>query len=107
MRTHISTSETFMAGGHSYSGFCPVCCKENQPLTQGYIETTCGSCKNYFSIYDPHRIVKKRRELLGLSRKEMSAQMGLNYRTIANYETVWPSKRYFVETQKLVNRLIV
>ena len=73
-------------------GFCQVCCKENQPIRIRGFELHCGGCGNYFSSESPNRTVEKRRKILGLSRKEMAVKMGLSKKTIANYETDWPSK---------------
>ncbi len=102
---HICTSETFMIDAIEIKGYCPVCCKENQSLRIGWIEAHCGGCGNYFSVESQNRTVEKRRKLLVLSRKEMGFKMGLTKRTIANYENVWPSKKYWIETQNLMKSL--
>lgn len=86
-------------------GFCPVCCKENQPIRIGWIELHCGGCGNFFSSESLNRTVEKRRKILGLSRKEMAVKMGLSKKTIANYETDWPSKKYWTETRTLMQSL--
>lgn len=99
---HICTNETFMTGSIPLKGYCQVCCKDNQNLKLGWIETKCEGCGNYFSIEDLQETVRKRRELLVLSRKEIGEKLGLSAKTISNYENVWPSKKYWLATEKLM-----
>ena len=102
---NILTKVALMADATKFIGFCPVCCKHKQPITVGWRECYCNGCGNYFSPETLNETVKKRRELLGLSRQEMAIKMGLTEATISNYENDWPSKKYWVETQNLMESL--
>lgn len=102
---HVCTSETFMIDAIETTGFCPVCCKENQLIKIGWIECQCDGCKNYFSSESANITVEKRRKILGLSRKKMAVKMGLKPKTISNYENIWPSKKYWNKTETLIKSL--
>lgn len=101
---HISTAETGIAGAIEHEMWCPVCCRNNQPIRTGYTGSHCGGCGNYFSIDDPCSTVRARRELLCLSRREMGEKLKLKPRTVANYENDWPSERYWKATRELVEQ---
>jgi DNA-binding XRE family transcriptional regulator len=102
MSIHISTKETFMAGAVEYTGFCPVCCRPDALIKQGYLEGFCESCKRYHNTEELQRTVKQRRELLGLTRRQMADEVGVKPVTIGNYERNWPSKTYWEQTRQMM-----
>jgi len=83
-------------------GYCPVCCKRDQPIKVGWVEAKCDGCGFYSYINPPNLTVKNRRSLLKLSKKEMAERMNLKVSTITKYEKDWPSERYWEATKKLV-----
>lgn len=102
MNIHISTPETFMHGAIAFKGKCVICQQDDQELRSGYVDTHCAGCGRYASHEDPPSIVRQRREHLGLTRKEMGKEMMVKHSTVSNYENFWPSKRYWLDSAKLV-----
>jgi len=84
------------------NGFCPVCCQGGQKIKVGWLNFLCCGCGYSFSCEARNKIVENRRKLLGLSRETMSEKVGLSTKTIADYERRWPSKKYWILTQKLM-----
>ena len=99
---HISTAETFMLDAIPMVGYCPVCCRDDQPLDVGWLQTRCNGCGSYSTFNEAQDTVRKRRELLALTRKEIGIKLGLTAKTVSNYENVWPSNKYWQATEKLM-----
>ena len=99
---HICTRESLMHDAIELTGYCPVCCNDNQQIMAGWTEYQCAGCGYYFSSDSANEIVKNRRALLGLSRAEMAQKMRLSRKTIANYENHWPSRKYWDKTMALI-----
>lgn len=99
---HVTTRESLMAGGERIDGSCPVCCRENQPIRIGHVEEHCAGCGNYFNRNEQNKVVRARRELLDLSRDQISAITGISVSTIKHYEVNYPSKKYLSVTENLV-----
>ena len=105
MSVHICTTKSLYAGAIDIKGACMVCGREDVHLRCGYVGTLCTVCGYDWESEFPSGTVRQRREYLGLTRREMAERMGLAAATIKNYETIWPSKRYFDETLKIVKRI--
>jgi ribosome-binding protein aMBF1 (putative translation factor) len=80
--------------------YCPVCCKDTGQASN-WLGSRCNEC-GYISNGDLARVVRNRRELLGISRKEIASEMGIKRETVYKYEKVWPSKKYLDQTKMLI-----
>ena len=107
MSLSICGTEALYAGSVEGSGNCMICGRENVVLKYGYVGTLCTCCGKDWSVDFPSGTVRRRREYLGLTRREMAERVGLAPATIKHYETIWPSKRYFDETLKIVKRSLL
>ena len=99
---HISTSATFdLKDIDPLKGECLICCQETliQPQWTGYRCLSCGS--TWDSPWMGH-IVKRRRELLKLTRPEMSKLTGYSKNTIKTYEWTKCSMKYFKLTTEIM-----
>ena len=100
---HISTQETFMVDAIEVDNcYCPVCCKETKQRI-GWLDAHCSNC-NQYSNEACNQTVQKRRTLLGFSVDEIAKRLRLNKSTIRYYEKMWPSKRYWKATERMVKR---
>lgn len=100
---HICTDNDFFVDAPKITVECKICgvvCESEI----GYIGMRCSQCG---SIYDPFEItvpdiVKKRRELLGFSRKVMAKKSGYSHKTIKKYELVKCTEAYFNKTREFI-----
>jgi DNA-binding XRE family transcriptional regulator len=79
---------------------CPICCKE----TEGALGWYGYECKECGYMYDGelNRVVRNRREILGLTRRQMADKVGLKRATVYKYEKIWPSKKYLDQTMLMI-----
>ena len=103
MHSHLCTREAFMIDALEAEGTCPICMQKGKHLI-GWVEIKCCVCNKYFCLDEGlNIIVRERRKLLGLSRKEMCEKYGCTRKTLRNYENWWPSKKYYEATGKMVS----
>ncbi len=102
MSAHVCTTESLYAGAIEGSGDCMICGRANVILKYGYVGTLCTFCGQDWSVDFPSGTVRRRRESLGLTRREMAERMGLAVATIKHYENIWPSRPYFEKTLEMV-----
>lgn len=101
---HIATAETYMQGAIELTGLCWVCGRDDQKIRLGWVESHCAGCNRYWSMDNPRGIVRQRRELLGLTRKQIAQKTGVAPRTVKEYENSVPSQVYWVRTWYLVKQ---
>jgi hypothetical protein len=99
---HIATTDTFFVDAPKHEGECWICgtrCEQEM----GWIGMRCSKCN---SVYDSEmglqRVVRMRRELMNLSRRQMADKCGIKASTVKKYEWVWPSKHYCELTATLI-----
>lgn len=99
----ICSASDFEIEDLDYNGWCPICCREDTPIRVGWTHERCiiGNC------IIPHEgfmgsIAMRRRERLGLTRRQMSEITGLKPSTIKRYEWVRCSKNYYEKTAELM-----
>ena len=101
---HICTNDSMMAGAIELpESECPVCCKITKQRAH-YIGVQCLECRRVWD-YESNfrgRIVRMRRELLKLNRREMGKLTGYSSKTIKQYEWVWCTKNYYEKTRKIM-----
>jgi len=104
---HVCTIEDFVVQEiPPWKGKCIVCCKETT-LQATWFGALCGSCKHVFgpdnTIGD---IAKQRRELIGLTRRQLGDIVGLKPSTIKTYEWGVCPEGYFKKTEEVVVRML-
>jgi hypothetical protein len=99
---HVCASESLLAGSIDFVGYCPICCTEEYVQRTGYVGGYCMGCDSHYSFEDMAGVVRQRRKILGLERRDMAALFAVSPQTISNYENVWPSKKYWQFTKELV-----
>lgn len=102
MSVNICTRESMMADAIDVTDFCLVCGRDNVLLRIGWLDIKCTACGKFFSTEECNRIIKSRRDYLGLSVAEMAAKVGLKPQTVRQYEKIWPSKKYYFKTLEFV-----
>jgi len=82
---------------------CLVCCKITRQRA-GYIGVQCLVCRSVIDFEENFRgrIVRMRREMLKLNRKEMGELTGYSPKTIKQYEWVWCTKNYYDKTREIM-----
>lgn len=92
----ICTNEDMVAGGIPLEDVkCPFCCKIGNQIV-GYIGTYCPNCKMIWSSdHTMGYVAKKRRELLGLTRRQVGCRVSRAPNTIKNYEWTECPQWYF------------
>lgn len=101
---HLATVETYMHDAIEVNGSCPVCCRPDQQIRIGWLDCHCSGCGRYWSMDDPRGIVRQRRELLSLTRKQIAQKTGVSPRTVKEYENSGPSQVYWTRTWHLVKQ---
>jgi hypothetical protein len=105
--SHIATTDTFFVDsidvGVSKCWICGIDSKHEL----GWIGSRCDNCK---SVYDFTEItmpavVRMRRELLKLSRREIAEKMKYSIHSIRYYENNRCSSKYYKATELLVRML--
>lgn len=102
---HICTEESFLINAPEIIIKCCICNKKCKSRI-GWLGEKCSNCDSVYNPFDitiPD-IVRKRRELLGLTRKQMGELTGYSKYTIKQYEFVRCSKAYYNLTIKLINK---
>ena len=102
--THICKTESLFAGAIELEGICAICGQKGI-LKHGFVGIYCPNCKNDFDFDGGwSRVVRQRREILELSRKEMAKLTGFAQSTIKQYEFGNCSKKYYKLTEELVKK---
>ena len=101
MGNHIATPETFMTDAYVFEAECPICGQEAE-IRIGWVQSHCSACDRYFSPETPHRTVRGRRKVLGLTVEEAAERFGVAPSTVHQYERRWPSRRYYEATAEWV-----
>ena len=85
--------------GDRFTGQCRICLKDTEQaiLWVGVLCTACKTCADPWGEW-AGSIARKRREVLGLTRREMSALTGYSPKTIKQYEFVRCSEAYYEAT---------
>ena len=105
MGEHICTHESLVAGGVELGKQeCPICCQNNRQKA-GYAGILCYGCQTMISG-DEWRgdIVKRRRELLGMTRRQIGDIVGRSKHTIKDYEWKKCPERYLDKTAELMKQ---
>lgn len=100
---HICTTDSLMAGAiECPPSECPICLQITiQDL--GYIGSRCRNCgRIWCSEMSRGSLTEKRREYLGLTRREVAARLGLKTATIRTYETSRCSESYMNAVKRMV-----
>jgi hypothetical protein len=84
---HICTNEDMVAGGLDLGvSKCPICCQDTTQKA-GYIGVYCYGCKRILSGEEWRGdIARQRRELLGMTKRQIGEKIGLSKHTIHAYE---------------------
>ena len=98
---HIVTTQTLFIDAPQIRGACAACLKTGK-MDAGPAGVRCGACGFVNGGDSLHLLVRKRREILGMTRREIAGVLGLKPSTVATYENNWPSERYWLETERLV-----
>ena len=103
MMIHICTTDSFFVDAPIIETKCLVC-GEICNAEIGWIGERCSACGSVYSPFDDYAsdIVRKRREKLGLTRRQIADKLGYKRTTIKNYEWVKPSKKYYEATLQLM-----
>jgi len=83
---------------------CPICCTISTHKL-GWVGVLCSNCHREFSLDDEEwrgTLAEKRRELLGLTRRQMGTLVGVAGSKIARYETRKCPDAYWEKTKELV-----
>jgi hypothetical protein len=82
---------------------CPICCTISTHKL-GWYGVLCSKCKHEFTIGEDWRgsIAEKRRDLLGLTRRQMGNLVGVAGSKIARYETQKCPDAYWERTKELI-----
>lgn len=104
--SHICTTESLYAGGIALAPMeCPICCKVTKQIG-GYVGIYCTSCKrDWSSEMWRGDVVRMRRNLLGLSRREMGARLEIPYSRIKGYEIRKCPDEYYEMTKEEVKKI--
>lgn len=103
---HIATTDTFFIDAPVVEAKCFICgvrCKHEI----GWIEERCSNCG---SVYSPFEItmpdvVRKRRELFNLTRRQFGELIGYKPASVKRYEWVECTQRYFDATAELMEQI--
>jgi hypothetical protein len=99
---HVATEDTFFRDSEKFEAQCFIC-RRVATLEWGWVGIRCSCCKKTFDDEGGmSRIVKQRRQLLGLTRRQMGEKTGYKASTIKKYEWVWCTKNYAEATEKLI-----
>lgn len=102
MSSHICTNEDLVAGGIKFPNTeCLICCRKTT-LIAGYVGMYCPLCKRISSEGWMGGIAKQRRELLGLTKRELGDKMGVSKHTVHSYEWRKCPQWYFDALKDLV-----
>lgn len=100
---HISTTETFFLDAIPLAEDRCMICRQEAEQEAGWIGIRCKKCGE---VWDEETwggdIAKRRRELMGLTRREMAEKTGLSPHTIKKYEWTRCSKKYYDLTTKMI-----
>ena len=81
---------------------CMFCCKKTKKITT-YVGIYCSNCKSTLSGEEwSGDIARRRRELLGLTKKQLGEKIGKSKHTIHGYEWRRCSEIYLQELEKLL-----
>ena len=105
MTDHICIPENLVAGGIELKeSECPFCCKKTKQKA-GYTGVLCLGCNSILSGDEWRgQIVKRRRELLGLTRPQMANLAGKSKHIIKHYEYVKCPDWYMTKTKELMEK---
>src|SRR3990172_12064270 len=97
--THILTNETLLHDAPVINRECSICTIISD-LRIGWTGEHCDVCGTTFNMEEGFwgDIVKRRREILSLSRKQMGELTGYKGSSVKRYEWVRCSKPYFEKT---------
>ena len=99
----ICTSEDMVAGGVELpESKCLICCQESKSKA-GYIGIYCYNCKRIVSGEEwAGDIARQRREILGMTRKQIGEQIGKSKHTIHGYEWKKCPKSYLDKLEEML-----
>ena len=100
---HICTTESLFAGGIELGeSKCPICCQETRQKA-GYIGVYCYTCKNVISGEEwAGDIARYRRQILGMTKKEIGDKLSLSKHTIHSYEWRKCPEKYLDQLEALL-----
>lgn len=101
----ITTTESYVL--HDVPPFgkkCPVCCRTAMHRVT-WVSIQCQSCrKEWGPDYTKGMLARQRRELLGMSRRQLGIMLGLKTGTVRHYEYFPTPDVYFNKLEKLLKR---
>jgi len=83
---------------------CPICCKISEKRA-GYIGVYCFNCKRILTGDEwSGQIARQRREILGLTKKQIGDKLGLSKHTVHAYEWKKCPEKYLDQLEEIMNQ---